>query len=124
MSLSKEALAYENKYLNNCLKEIKKQITDLSEGLEIEEVNIKEFRKYIWESRGSMDPMEIKSNLMSSELDLYFFQTKANYLNKLYRFKEKFYFGRIDFCEENNTNHTIYIGITHLTKNNKHLIYD
>ncbi len=124
MPLSKKIVDYENKYLNICLKEINKQIKELSEGLEVEEVNITEFRKFIWENKGSMDPVEIRSNLMSSELDFYFFTKKADYLKKLYRIKGSPYFGRIDFKEDNSNDRVIYIGITHLLKDNKNLIYD
>lgn len=123
MALPKGIIDSENKYLDGCLKEISKQIGELSEGLEVEEVNISEFKKFIWENRGSMDPVEIRSNLMSSDIEVYFFNKKANYLKKLYRIKNSPYFGRIDFTDD-KANRVIYIGITHLIKDNKNLIYD
>jgi DNA helicase II / ATP-dependent DNA helicase PcrA len=122
MELSKETLDQEERYLKTCLKEINNKIGELGEGLQIEEKNINEFQKYVWENRGSMDPVEIRSNLMSSELDLYFFQSKANYIKKLYRIKNNPYFGRVDFKDD--IEHIIYIGITHLVKDNNNLIYD
>jgi DNA helicase II / ATP-dependent DNA helicase PcrA len=122
MNLSKETLEQEDKYLQTCLNEIGVKIKDLSSGLQVEETNINEFRKYMWENKGSMDPVEIRSNLMSSELELYFFSTKADYLKKLYRIKNNPYFGRIDFKDEDD--HIVYIGITHLLKGDDNLIYD
>ena len=124
MALSKEVIEQEKKYLKKCLTEIDSQMEDLGANLQVEQVNLREARKFVWENRGSMDPVEISSNLMSSELDFYFFDKKANYLKKLYRIKETPYFGRIDFAEKINKNQVIYIGITHLTKNNRNLIYD
>ncbi|HHT38208.1 MAG TPA: UvrD-helicase domain-containing protein [Mollicutes bacterium] len=125
MAVSKEDLDFEKKYLKNCLDDIKQQINELGKNLEIESKDLKETRKFIWENKGSMDPVEIRSNLLSSELEYYAFERHANYLKKLYRVKESPYFGRIDFVEdENNINHTIYIGITHLAKDNNNLIYD
>jgi DNA helicase-2/ATP-dependent DNA helicase PcrA len=122
MPLSKEILDQEHKYLETSVDEINKQIGELSQGLQVEEVNIHEFKKFIWENRGSMDPVEIRSNLMSSDLEVYYFNKKAEYLKKLHRIKGSPYFGRIDFTDDKE--HVVYLGITHLLKDNKHLIYD
>jgi DNA helicase-2/ATP-dependent DNA helicase PcrA len=125
MSVSEKLLDYEKKYLKICLKEIATQINELSSNLQVEQVDIKESRKFIWENKGSMDPVEIRSSLMASEQEYYTFERRANYLKKLYRVKTNPYFGRIDFTEaDTNINRIVYIGITHLTKNNSNLIYD
>ncbi len=124
MPLSKYVLEQEQKYVKKCLTEINKQMKGLGADLQVEQVNLRENRKFIWENKGSMDPVEIRSNLMSSDLDFYFFDKKANYFKKLYRLKDNPYFGRVDFREQNKKDYTIYIGITHLTKNNKNLIHD
>lgn len=125
MSLSKDTLNYENKYLTTCLKEINTQIDELGQNLQVEQVDIKEFNKFIWENKGSMDSVEISSNLLASELEAYRFQRRAEYLKKLYRIKKNPYFGRIDFSEtDTDISRNIYIGITYLTKDNANLIYD
>ncbi|MDD4643825.1 MAG: hypothetical protein PHW90_02225, partial [Bacilli bacterium] len=74
MSLSKDILDYEEKYLTTCLNEINNQIKELGQGLQVEKIDIKEFNKFIWENRGSMDEVEIRSNLLASELEAYRFQ--------------------------------------------------
>lgn len=125
MAVSKEVLDCEMKYLKNSLIEIDKQISELSKDLEIESIDVKESRKFIWANKGSMDPVEIRSSLMASDFEYYAFERHANYLKKLYRVKTSPYFGRIDFKENAKINdQTIYIGITHLTKDNDNLIYD
>lgn len=125
MPLSKETIEFEKKYLKLSLKEINNKIEKLGANLQIEEVNIREFKKFIWQNKGSMDEVEIRSNLLTSEMDSYLFENRANYLKKLYRLKKSPYFGRIDFKEEgDNREHIIYIGITHLTKGTNNLIYD
>ncbi|MDD2469336.1 MAG: AAA family ATPase [Bacilli bacterium] len=125
MSLSKDILDYEEKYLTTCLNEINNQIKELGQGLQVEKIDIKEFNKFIWENRGSMDEVEIRSNLLASELEAYRFQRRAEYLKKLYRIKKTPYFGRIDFTEaDSNIDREVYIGITYLTKDGINLIYD
>jgi DNA helicase-2/ATP-dependent DNA helicase PcrA len=125
MPISEKLLDYEKKYLKICLKEIGTQIKKLGSNLQVEQVDVKESRKFIWENRGSMDPVEISSNMMASEQEYYTFERHANYLKKLYRVQNNPYFGRIDFTEDDtNTNYIVYIGITHLTNGNYNLIYD
>ncbi|MFA5407429.1 MAG: UvrD-helicase domain-containing protein [Bacilli bacterium] len=125
MQFSEKLLAYENKYLKICIKDIDKQIKELGKNLQVEQLDIKESRKFIWENKGSMDAVEIRSNLLASEQEFVTFERRANYLKKLYCVRKSPYFGRIDFNENNNgPKHIIYIGITHLTKDNMNLIYD
>lgn len=125
MALSKEVLDHENNYLKTCLNEIENQMGQLGENLKVEEVDIKESRKFIWENKGSMDPVEIRSSMMMAEQEFYTFQRRADYFKKLYRVKKNPYFGRVDFEESgSDINRIVYIGITHLTKDNTILIYD
>ncbi|MDD4036436.1 MAG: AAA family ATPase [Bacilli bacterium] len=125
MSLSRETIEFEKNYLKVSMEEINKRIKELGSNLQVEEVNIREFKKFIWQNRGSMDEVEITSNLMASEMESYLFEKRANYLKKLYRVKKSPYFGRIDFKEEGtHKDRMIYIGITHLTKDTNNLIYD
>lgn len=125
MSLSKNDLDQEKQYLKTCLKEINTQIDILGEDLQVEKNDIKDFRKFIWENKGSMDPIEVRSTSLMAEQEYYTFERRAKYLKKLYRVKNSPYFGRIDFKEDQAfKSNTIYIGITHLTKNNNNMIYD
>lgn len=122
MNLSKEEVLLEDKYLKTCLNELDSQIKELKENLTVEEQAIKEFNKYLWSEHGSMDPVEIRSNMLQSDLEIQEFERKSKYLRKLLRIKDSPYFGRIDF--KSDKDYKIYIGITHLTKDLNNLIYD
>ena len=109
-------------YLKNTLNEIKAQIKELGANVTVEEENITEFNRYIFKEMGSMDKVEIQSNLLSSAMEEDAFIRKTKYLKKLYRIRHNPYFGRIDITSDKD--YKIYIGITYLEKKNKHLIYD
>lgn len=115
-------LEKEEKYLKNTIKEIKNQISTLKEGMDVQEENINEFNHYIFKEMGSMDSVEIQSNMLSSAMEENDFMRKSKYLKKLYRIRSNPYFGRIDITSDND--YKIYIGITYLEKDNEHLIYD
>lgn len=125
MPLSKDVLDAEKRYLKGSLEEINKQIGELGQNLQVEEVDLREARKFMWENKGSMDAVEIRSNMAMAEQEFYTFERRANYLKKLYKVRNNPYFGRIDFKEDDtNKEREVYIGITHLTKNEENLIYD
>ncbi len=122
MNLSREELQQEEAYLKACLQELDEQIKELKSNLIVEEQEIKDFNKYLWNERGNMDPVEIRSGMLESDLEIQEFERKSKYLKKLLRIKNSPYFGRIDFNSDQE--YQVYIGITHLTKNLKNLIYD
>ncbi len=119
-------LKEENDYLNNVFKVIDETITYLGSDLDVESATINDFKRYMFKENGSMDSIEIRSNMLSSQMEESAFQRKAKYLQKLYRIKNNPYFGRIDVLLEKR--YPIYIGITYLNKNvdslEEHLIYD
>ena len=120
--MESKTIEEEKLYLVNTLDEIKAQIKELGANVTVEEENITEFNRYIFKEMGSMDKVEIQSNLLSSAMEEDAFIRKSNYLKKLYRIRHNPYFGRIDITSDKD--YKIYIGITYLEKNNKHLIYD
>ncbi len=125
MPLSKEILDEEKHYLKDTLEELNKQIGKLGENLQVEEVDLREARKFMWENMASMDAVEIKTGQMMAEQEFATFERRAKYLKKLYKVRTNPYFGRIDFTEDDiNKERVVYIGITHLTKNEENLIYD
>ena len=113
----------ENSYLTKTLNLLDQRIQELGGNLEIENIKINEFQKFIFSEIGNMDKYEIQSNLLASDMELNEFERKAKYLKKLLRIKDNPYFGRIDF--ESDKNYQVYIGITYLTnEENENLIYD
>ena len=113
----------ENSYLTKTLNLLDQRIQELGGNLEIENIKINEFQKFIFSEIGNMDKYEIQSNLLTSDMELNEFERKAKYLKKLLRIKDNPYFGRIDF--ESDKNYQVYVGITYLTnEENENLIYD
>lgn len=112
----------EKKYLKNTLEEISNQINILKEGMDVEETSLNEFNRYIFKESGSMDSVEIRSNLLTSAMEENAFLRKSKYLKKLYRIRNNPYFGRIDITSDKD--YQIYLGITYLEKDDNHLIYD
>ena len=113
----------ENSYLTKTLNLLDQRIQELGGNLDIENIKINEFQKFIFKEIGNMDKYEIQSNLLASDMELNEFERKAKYLKKLLRIKDNPYFGRIDF--ESDKNYQVYVGITYLTnEENENLIYD
>ena len=113
----------ENSYLTKTLNLLDQRIQELGGNLEIENIKINEFQKFIFSEIGNMDKYEIQSNLLASDMELNEFERKAKYLKKLLRIKDNPYFGRIDF--KSDKNYQVYVGITYLTnEENENLIYD
>lgn len=120
--MNEQELKKEKTYLKNTLNEIQEQINTLKVGLDVEESNLNEFNHYIFKEIGSMDAVEIRSNLLDSAMEENAFLRRAKYLKKLYRIRTNPYFGRIDITSDKN--YQIYLGITYLEKDDEHLIYD
>lgn len=113
----------EEEYLKNTLILLDDKIEELGGNLEVDNVKINEFQKFIFKEIGSMDKYEIQSNMLSSAMELNEFERKARYLKKLLRIKDSPYFGRIDFLSDKL--YEVYIGITYLsTEDNQNIIYD
>ena len=113
----------EEEYLKNTLILLDNKIEELGGNLEIDNIKINEFQKFIFKEIGSMDKYEIQSNMLSSAMELNEFERKAKYLKKLLHIKDSPYFGRIDFLSDKL--YEVYIGITYLSTNdNQNIIYD
>ena len=73
----------EEEYLKNTLILLDDKIEELGGNLEIDNIKINEFQKFIFKEMGSMDKYEIQSNMLSSAMELNEFERKAKYLKKL-----------------------------------------
>ncbi len=115
----------EEKYLKEVSEEVLKQIKKLEKEINFTSNEIKEFRKLMWEAKGSIDSVEMRTNLMNSELEAKFMLMKMEYYKKLFRCQNSPYFGRIDFKEKDQEGiKKVYIGITNVTKEFEHYVYD
>ncbi len=125
MNLSKEELDLEKEYLDNTTKVIRDQISSLGLELYEKEEKIKEFQKFIWDTRADMDEQEMKSMMGASELEIAMAQNKSNHFRKLFQVQGNPYFGSIVFNDGEDSK-KLYIGMTHVEdeENEKYLVYD
>jgi DNA helicase-2/ATP-dependent DNA helicase PcrA len=125
MNLDASELEHEKQYLDETTKEIKNQISSLGLELYEKEEKIKEFQKFIWDSRADMDDQEMKSMMGASELEITLAQSKSNHFKKLYKVQDNPYFGSITF-DDGEESKKIYIGMTHVEReeDGEHLVHD
>lgn len=124
MALSNNDIKQEKDYLDFTIKEISKKIDILGKEIHVKNEKITEFKKVLWEDRGSIDGVEMQTELMSSQLEANFVLTKMNYYRKLLKLEYSPYFGRIDFKEDNLDTRKVYIGIANVEKDLDYIIYD
>lgn len=124
MAITKEDMMAENDYLELTSIEINNQLEELGKEINVKQDEISEFKKVLWEEKGSIDHIEMQTSLMSSEMEAFFMLSKMEYYKKLLKEQYSPYFGRVDFKEENEPLKKVYIGITHVTKDLDHLVYD
>lgn len=124
MALSNNDIKQEKDYLEFATKEISKKIDILGKEIHVKNEKITEFKKVLWENRGSIDGVEMQTELMSSQLEANFVLTKMNYYRKLLKLEYSPYFGRIDFKEDNLDTRKVYIGIANVEKDLNYIIYD
>ena len=124
MALSNNDIKQEKDYLDFTIKEISKKIDILGKEIHVKNEKITEFKKVLWENRGSIDGVEMQTELMSSQLEANFVLTKMNYYRKLLKLEYSPYFGRIDFKEDNLDTRKVYIGIANVEKDLDYIIYD
>lgn len=121
--ISKEELLKEELYLEMVTNDIKSKISDLGQNIYEDDSKIQEFKKYLWDSKKDMDPVEIRVSVADSNLQVRMLEIKWKYLTKLMKSENSPYFGRIDFLE-NGELFPVYIGITYVDKGSDHLVYD
>jgi len=124
--MEEKELTLEKEYLAKVNLLIRDKLSEMGSKMFANQEKIKEFQEYMWNSKADLDPQEMASVMVATDLEWFFLDQKRKYFNKLYRTQDKPYFGRIDFFEElDNTLHEIYIGITHLQDDDdRHYIHD
>lgn len=124
MALTEKELKEENSYLRSTLKEISNQIDVLGKEIHVEESKLTEFRKVLWEDKGSIDKIEMQTSLMNSEFEAGFMLMKMEYYKKLLKVQYSPYFGRVDFKEDGEDTKKVYIGLTNIEKDLRYFVYD
>lgn len=119
MKISESEMQKERKYLDDTINLIRKKISELGQELYDDDEKILEFKKFMWDSKASMDPGEMKNMMVESDLQVTIMLNKGLYLQKLYRSQNKPYFASIIFNDE-----LIYMGITHVEDNLNYLVHD
>lgn len=125
MALNEKERKDEKNHLNDTLAEIEKQVSALGKEINVKQEEITEFKKILWEDKGSIDSVEMRTGLMASEMEANFMLMKMEKYKKLLKVQYSPYFGRIDFKEDNNNlERKIYIGLTNVEKDLENIIYD
>ena len=124
MALSEKDIKLEKTYLRNTSKEISNQLDVLGKEIHVKEEELTEFKKILWEDKGSIDSVEMQTGMMASELEASFMLMKMEYYKKLLKVQYSPYFGRVDFKEKGEEEKPIYIGLTNVQKDLDYLVYD
>lgn len=124
MALSEKDMKLEKTYLRNTSKEISNQLDVLGKEIHVKEEELTEFKKVLWDDKGSIDSVEMQTGLMASEMEANFMLMKMEYYKKLLKVQYSPYFGRVDFKENNEEEKPIYIGLTNIQKDLNYLVYD
>ncbi len=123
MNLSENEINLEKDHLSIVTKELRVQISEMAQELYDKEEKQKEFKKFIWDNKASLDPTEMKSFMSDNDLEIGMLLDKAKHYRLLYKIQNSPYFGSVKFKSDEGTEN-IYIGLTYLTKENENLIYD
>ncbi len=123
MSISAKDIKYEKERLEKTKQLINEMISNLGQQLYAKKETIQKFQKFMWDNRHDMDPQEMKSMTALNDVEVTISLNKAKYFQKLFKIQNNPYFGAITFKTEDNFE-KIYIGLTHLEDEDKHLIYD
>lgn len=124
MALSEKDIKLEKTYLRNTSEEISNQLDVLGKEIHVKEEELTEFKKILWEDKGSIDSVEMQTGMMASELEASFMLMKMEYYKKLLKVQYSPYFGRVDFKENGEEEKPIYIGLTNVQKDLNYLVYD
>ena len=92
MSISAKEMDYERSYLKKVLNEISSVIDSLGKEINVKEQQLVEFKKVLWESKGSIDSVEMQTELMSSELEASFMLMKMDRYKRFFKAKPSPYF--------------------------------
>ena len=110
MPISHLEVVQEEKYLDDTLTIIREKISELGSELFESEEKILEFKKFLWDAHTEMDPAEMKTMMVTNDVEVAIITSRSDYLQKLYRIQNKPYFGSIVWkSDESNDAEKIYI---------------
>ncbi|MEG1306233.1 MAG: AAA family ATPase [Bacilli bacterium] len=125
MNISDKDKAYEERKLSKINKLLKDMILTLKKDLINDEENIKEFRKFIWNSSSSFDDMELNEVISEDALEAGRIINKEEYFKKLCKIMPSPYFASFIFRDEEDKKYEINISLTYLcNKNFDNILYD
>lgn len=125
MAVSIEEFNKEKKILNKVSKLLNKTLDELKQEVNIQEEDLTEFKKMMWDNSSSFDEAEIlQTKLATNDEEVRFLQ-KQKYYKRLSQIKNKPYFASIVYEDEDKTIFNIYIALTYL-KDSKlnNILYD
>ena len=124
MELTKSEIKLEEDRLQDTIDLIREKISGLGQELYDREDKILEFKKFMWDSRASMDGAELKTMMSDNDLEINMMMKKGEYLQKLFKIQNNPYFGRIVFKNSDSLD-DVYIGITHVVDDdNNYYVHD
>lgn len=119
-------LESEKKYLMDLQSQLLKKINQLNTKINEHSTGFYKSMRYLWENRSEMDRMEIFSNQQSINQIVSSGEITVDSLNRIKHLADSPYFGRIDFCEDDEEDvNKIYIG-RYTFKDDNHVfwVYD
>lgn len=118
-------LEMERKYLKSTCDLLNDKILKMREKIFVNQENVQEFGRYIWENRSDMDAQELQSVRATNEQEAKLLLDERGYFKKLLRIQPSPYFASIEFQENDGTTKMVYIGMTYLKKDEvNNVIYD
>ena len=126
MEITQEEISKEKKILSKTHNLVQKRINELSNTINVELEDIKEFKKLSWQDINPEERVDVARIREISSTMKSFTDKKIDYFKKLKSIENKPYFASIVFKdEEENTVYNIYMSLTYL-KDNKgnNILYD
>ena len=126
MEITQEEISKEKKILSKTHNLVQKRINELSNTINIELEDIKEFKKLSWKDINPYENADVaRIREISSTMES-FTDKKIDYFKKLKSIENKPYFASIVFKdEEEKTIYNIYMSLTYLKDNNgNNILYD
>lgn len=126
MAISKEDELHEKKHLHDVSLILDKQIKDLKSVIKIDNEDLVEFKKLVWQDSSSFDSGDIVQANATTDVEENRVIAKEKYLRRLLKIKGKPYFASIVYKDnEEDNDEVIYISTTYLKdENDNNVLYD
>ena len=125
MTISEIELKKEKLILKKVTELLNKNLNELSKVVKINEEELIEFKKLMWQDSNSFDNAEIESVKAITSLEEQKALEKEAYYKRLKQIKNKPYFASIVFKDEDGDIYNIYISLTYLKDDQtNNILYD